>query len=122
MSERITDPGAVIQRQMEAYNRRDLEAFCAFFAPDIVTRLYENDEILASGLAANRELYQRRFSENPHLQMEVQSRTVLDNVVVDRELITGFDGGRTLTAIAIHEVHDGLVRRASFIRRYATTE
>ena len=118
MSERITDPGAVIQRQMEAYNRGDAEAFCAFFAPDIVTRLYENDEILASGLAENRELYRRRFSENPNLHMVVQSRVVLDNVVVDRELITGFDGGRTLTAIAIHEVRDGLVQRASFIRRY----
>jgi hypothetical protein len=120
MSERITDPGAVVQRLMEAYNRRDLEGFCACFAPDIVTRLYENDEVLASGLAANRELYRRRFSENPHLHLEVQTRTVLDNVVVDRELITGFDGDRTLTALAIHEVRDGLVYRSSFIRRYET--
>ncbi|CAN5823796.1 hypothetical protein BH10CHL1_BH10CHL1_05910 [soil metagenome] len=118
MSETIIDPGAVIQRQMEAYNRRDLEAFCACFAPDIVTRLYENDEVLASGYAANRELYRKRFSENPNLHMIVQTRTVLDNVVIDRELITGFDGGQTLTALAIHELRDGLVYRASFIRRY----
>ncbi len=118
MSENSTDPGAVIQRQMEAYNRRDLEAFCACFAPEIVTRLYENDEILASGYAANRELYRQRFSENPNLHLEVQTRTVLDNVVVDRELITGFDGGHTLTALAIHELRDGLVYRSTFIRRY----
>lgn len=117
MSERITDPGAVIQRFMEAYNRRDLDGFCACFAPDIVTRLYENDEVLASGYAANRELYRRRFSENPNLHLEVQSRTVLDNVVIDRERISGFDGGQTIEALAIHEVRDGLVFRSSFIRR-----
>ncbi|MDQ3249412.1 MAG: nuclear transport factor 2 family protein [Chloroflexota bacterium] len=120
MNQPETSAAAVLQRQMEAYNRHDVDAFCALFAPDAVTRLYENDEILASGIEELRALYGRRFRENPNLHLEVQARLVLDNVVVDRELITGFDGGRTLEAIAIHEVRDGLVQRASFVRRYAT--
>lgn len=119
MSQSALPAEAVLQRQMEAYNRRDIDAFCAFFAPDAVTRLYENDEVLAEGIEALRELYGRRFRENPNLHLQVQTRMVLDNVVVDRELITGFDGGSTVEAIAIYEVRHGLIERASFIRRYA---
>jgi hypothetical protein len=111
------DAQAIVQRQMEAYNRRDADAFCSYFAPDAVTRLYENDELLAAGIDDLRALYTRRFAENPNLQMTVQARMVLDNVVVDRELIRGFDGGITIEAIAIHEVRNGKIVRASFIRR-----
>ncbi|HMN31322.1 MAG TPA: nuclear transport factor 2 family protein [Caldilineaceae bacterium] len=107
----------IVQRQMEAYNRRDVDEFCSYFAPDAVTRLYENDQLLAVGSEELRALYARRFAENPNLQLTVQSRMVLDNVVIDRELISGFDGGVTIEALAIFEIHNGLIQRASFIRR-----
>lgn len=112
------DAQAIVQRQMEAYNRRDADAFCSFMAPDIVTRLYETGEILSSGIAQTRELYRKRFADNPNLHMTVQARMVNDTVVVDREIITGFDGGITIEAIVIHELRaDGLIWRSSFIRR-----
>lgn len=112
------DAQSIVQRQMEAYNRRDADAFCRFMAPDIVTRLYETGEILSSGIEQTRELYRKRFAENPNLHMTVQARMVNDNVVVDREIITGFDGGITIEAIVIHELrYDGLIWRSSFIRR-----
>jgi hypothetical protein len=107
----------IVQRQMEAYNRRDVDEFCSYFAPDAVTRLYENDELLAAGSEEIRALYARRFAENPRLQLTVQSRMTLDNVVIDRELISGFDGGVTIEALAIFEIRNGLIQRASFIRR-----
>lgn len=112
------DAQGIVQRQMEAYNRRDADAFCSFMAPDIVTRLYETGEILSSGIEQTYELYRKRFAENPNLHMTVQARMVNDTVVVDREIITGFDGGITIEAIVIHELRDdGLIWRSSFIRR-----
>jgi hypothetical protein len=117
MSDQAMEAQAIVQRQMEAYNRRDVDEFCAYFAPDAVTRLYENDELLAAGIEELRALYARRFAENPNLHMTVQARLVLDNVVVDREIIRGFDGGVTIEAIAIHEVRNGRIQRASFVRR-----
>ena len=51
------DAFTVLQEQMNAYNRRDLESFCSHFAPDIVSRLYETGEVLSTGLAETRELY-----------------------------------------------------------------
>ena len=116
------DAQAIVQRQMEAYNRRDADAFCSFMAPDIVTRLYETGEILSSGIEQTRELYRKRFAENPQLHMTVQARMVNDTVVVDREIITGFDGGTTIEAIVIHELRDdGLIWRSSFIRRQVSS-
>jgi len=112
------DAQAIVQRQMEAYNRRDVDAFCSYMAPDIVTRLYETGEILSSGIEQTYELYRKRFAENPNLHMTVQARMVNDTVVVDREMISGFDGGVTIEAIVIHELrYDGLIWRSSFIRR-----
>ena len=112
------DAAGIVQRQMEAYNQRDADAFCSYMAPDIVTRLYETGEILSSGIEQTRELYHKRFAENPNLHMTVQARMVNDTVVVDREIIMGFDGGITIEAIVIHELReDGLIWRSSFIRR-----
>lgn len=113
------DAAMIVQRQMEAYNRHDAAGFCACFAPDAVTRLYETDEVLAAGSDALYALYAQRFAENPHLHLTIDARLVLDNVVIDRQRISGFDGGQTLETLAIFEIHNGLVQRASFIRRGA---
>jgi hypothetical protein len=113
------DAQMVVQRQMEAYNRRDVDEFCSYFAPDAVTRLYENDEVLAEGMPAIHALYAKRFAENPNLHLTVEARMVLDNVVIDREFISGFDGGQTIEAVAIFEIHNGRIQRASFVRRAA---
>ena len=113
------DAAMIVQRQMEAYNRHDADEFCSYFAPDAVTRLYENDELLAAGSHDIYALYAKRFAENPRLHLTVEARLVLDNVVIDRELIHGFDGGQTVEALAIFEIHNGLIQRASFIRRSA---
>ena len=43
----------------------------------------------------------------------------LDNVVIDRQRISGFDGGQTIETLAIFEIYNGLIQRASFIRRSA---
>jgi hypothetical protein len=117
MQDAALDAQAIVQRLMEAYNRRDVEGYCACFAPDAVTRLYETDESLAVGMDAIRALYSRRFAENPALHITVQARIALDNVVVDRQRISGFDGGVTIEAIALFEIRAGLIGRASFIRR-----
>ena len=57
-------PEQLVQRQVDAYNRRDLDAFLATYSPDI--RLYDfpGKETL-SGLDAMRKTYGKLFAENP---------------------------------------------------------
>ena len=117
MHDQNMDAQTLVQKLMNAYNRHDLDDYCSYYAEDAITRLYEEDQVLSVGMAELRSLYAKRFAENPNLYLTVQSRMTLDTVVVDRELISGFDGGMTIEALAIHEVRAGKVWRSSFIRR-----
>ena len=108
------NPEQVVQRQLEAYNARDVEALLASYAPD--AEQYElHGGRLAFGRAEMRPRFLTRFAE-PDLHAQLLSRTVMGGVVVDHERITrNFAEGRgTLEMLCIYEVRDGLIRKASF--------
>lgn len=105
---------AVVQRQLEAYNARDVEALLASYAPDA-----EHHELhgarLARGHAELRPRFLARCAE-PDLHAALLSRTVMGGLVVDHERITrNFPEGRgRLEMLCIYEVEAGLIRKASF--------
>lgn len=104
----------VIQRQLDAYNRRDLDAWLATYAPEAEQHLLHAG-LMASGIDAIRARMQRRFAD-PNLHAKLGSRTVMDNIVVDHEFVTStFPEGLGCTEmICIYEVHAGLIRKATF--------
>ncbi len=106
---------AVIARQLDAYNARDIAAFMACWAPN-AQMLAHPDTLLASGHDEIRARHVLRFQE-PDLHAELLSRTVLDNRVVDRERVTrNFPEGKgRVDVVAIYEVLGGLITRAWFI-------
>jgi hypothetical protein len=110
-------PGAVervVQAQVEAYNRRDLDAFVAHFAPD--TRLYAfPDSLLYAGRDTLRAVYGALFARAAGLRAEVTHRVVQGAYVLDREITRGLPGRGPLTGVAIYEVRDGLIRRVWFV-------
>ncbi len=106
------DPVAVVQRQLDAYNAKDLEALVAVYAAD--ARLFEHpDKLLASGSAELRARFAARFLE-PNLHAALRHRAVLGNVVIDQELVTRTfpEGEGTLEMVMIYEVRDGRISRA----------
>jgi imidazolonepropionase-like amidohydrolase len=107
-------PEDVVQRQLNAYNARDLEAFLATYHPD--ARLYGfPDQLQREGEAALREAYGRLFERVPNLHARVPRRIVSGNYVIDQEEVTGLPEGRVLRATAIYEVRDGRIARVWFI-------
>jgi hypothetical protein len=80
---------AIIQRQLEAYNARDLERFLAEFADDV--RVYRPPAVepAISGKQAFGEFYARERFNRSALHAEVLGRMVLGNNVIDHERITG---------------------------------
>jgi hypothetical protein len=107
-------PADVVQRQLNAYNARDLDAFLATYHPD--ARLYGfPNRLEVDGRAAMRSDYERLFAETPALHAEVPQRIVMGNHVIDEEVVTGLPGGRTVRATAIYEVRDGLIANVWFI-------
>lgn len=108
---------AVVQAQLEAYNAKDIDAFMKVFSEDAAIFNFGQVEPLASGKENVRALYAQLFSTSPKLHSLVINRTVLGNKVLDYELISGRQGSdEWLKLIAIYEVEDGLIKKATFIR------
>jgi hypothetical protein len=103
-------PEAVVQRQLDAYNARDLDALLATYAPD--ARQYALPAtLLATGHADMRPRFAVRFEE-PNLHARLLQRAVMGNIVIDHEVVsrTFPEGPGTVDLVAIYEVVDGLIR------------
>jgi uncharacterized protein (TIGR02246 family) len=105
----------VVQKQAEAYNRHDLEAFVALHAPDV--RFYRfPDSLVFEGHAALRERFGRLFATAPQVHATTDARMVHGNVVVWQETATDMPGGKTDTQIFVWEVQNGLITKVMGIR------
>lgn len=114
MKNQEKSPIAVVQAQLDAFNARDIDGLMATYAPD-AQQFQLHGDMLARGHEQMRPRYLARFEE-PDLHARLISRTVMDNVVVDFEIITrNFpEGLGTLEMLCIYEVSDGRIRKASF--------
>ncbi len=105
----------VVQAQLDAYNRKDIDALLATYVQD-AEQFVLHGERLAKGHAEMRPRFQARFAE-PDLHARLLSRMVMDNAVVDLEVITrNFPEGRgTLEMLCVYEVAAGRIQKASFL-------
>jgi hypothetical protein len=106
------DPAGVVQRQLDAFNARDIEALLAVYADD--AQVFEHpSKLLASGSAALRERYTARFQE-PNLYATLLSRTVMGHIVVDHEEVsrTFPKGAGRIRLLMIYEVQSGRIAKA----------
>jgi hypothetical protein len=107
-----TNPVDVVQRQLEAYNARDLERFAATYSDDIAIYRMPATQPAILGKDQLRATYRQRFA-SPHLHAEILSRIVLGSKVIDHERVTGIRDV-PLEALAIYEVSEGLIRAVWF--------
>jgi hypothetical protein len=105
-------PEAIVQRQLDAFNARDVNALLATYADD--AELFEHPaKLLARGAAAFRERFTARFQE-PNLHAALQKRIVMGNFVVDHEVVTRTfpEGPGTIDVVMIYEVQHGRIARS----------
>lgn len=100
-------PVEIVERQLAAYNARDLEAFVATYRPDV--RIYRPPaaEPAIEGHERMREVYRKRFA-SPGLRAEIVNRIALGDKVIDHERVHGI-GAEPLEAVAVYEVREGLI-------------
>jgi hypothetical protein len=106
----------VVQAQVDAFNRRDVDAFMATYAPDAIHWAYPSDTTF-NGAARIRAHYAELFSDPdvPHLHATVRKRMVQGRYVIDEEYIVGLPADDPHVSVIIYEVGDGLIRNAWFI-------
>ncbi|WP_374662742.1 nuclear transport factor 2 family protein [Inhella sp.] len=110
------DPAAFAQRQLDAYNDRDLARFVAEYTDDVcLYRLGEAEPFLA-GKAAMAEHYQRNRFQQPGLHAELVNRMVFGNKVIDHERVTTDAQPTPSEVAAIYEVTPDGIAKVWFAR------
>ena len=105
-------PESVVQRQLDAYNARDIEALLAIYAPD--AQMFEHpSKLLASGTQELRDRFVARFRE-PNLHATLLKRIVSGLVVIDHEKVTRtfHEGPGEIELVMIYEVKSSRIAKA----------
>ena len=104
-------PVDVVAAQLEAYNQRDLNAFCDCFSEDIEVWDMVSKTLQFSGMQRFREVYRQRF-EDAKLHCHLLSRIVQGRVVIDHEHVHSSTG--VVRAIATYVINDQQIASVSF--------
>jgi len=108
------DPAAFAQRQLDAYNARDLERFVREYTDDVVVfRLPGAEPVLRGRQDLARYYAQHRFNL-PGLHAMLVNRMVFGNKVIDHEYVTGVPDA-PLEVAAIYEVTPVGIRKVWFV-------
>ena len=106
-------PEQIVQRQVNAYNARNIDAFVDTYADDI--EIFNFPEVSSmKGKEMLRSQFTQMFEQVPNLYCEIKNRIVLGNKVVDREHVRF--GESYSDVIAIYEVNDGKITKVTFLR------
>jgi hypothetical protein len=103
----------IVQEQLEAYNRHDVDAFLKTYSAEI--KLYEfPDKEISTGIEAMRKTYGRLFEREPDRKARIAKRIVQGDYVIDHEEVSG--GGREFKAVAIYRVRDEKIVTVWFLK------
>jgi hypothetical protein len=110
----FTSPEIVVQRQLDAYSAKNLNAWLATYAED-AKQFEPGGSLLAQGHAAIRARTAPRFTE-PNLQAILLKRVVMGNVVMDHEdVIQTFpEGPGRMERVCVYVIEQGKIQSASF--------
>ncbi|MFO1414828.1 MAG: nuclear transport factor 2 family protein [Burkholderiales bacterium] len=109
------DPEGFAQRQLDAYNARDLARFVAEYTDDVQVFVLPDPKPVTVGKAALAAHYRDNRFNLPDLHAKLVSRMVFGNKVIDQEIVYGVPGA-PLDGAAIYEVTPAGISRVWFVR------
>ena len=105
-------PEAIVQRQVNAYNAKNIEEFMNTYSADV--ELYDfPQKVFVKGKDEMKKMYSKFFSESPSLYCEIENRIVMGNTIIDKEKVRR--GKQIIHAVAIYEVVGGKIKNVTFI-------
>jgi hypothetical protein len=107
------------KRQLDAYNRADLDAFCACYHPEVEI-LDEQGRVLSRGLEEFRARYRDRFGKSRDVHAVVHARMELGEHIVEHETWSRVDratgAAESGDVLVRYSEQDGLIRYAQFFK------
>jgi hypothetical protein len=107
----------IVQKQVEAYNARDVEHFADCYADDAAI-LGPDRSVMAASKAEIMKLYSQLFEQSPMLHAEVVARMTVGEFVIDEERVSGlvFEGmPPQLHAAVIYRVTEGKISQVQLL-------
>jgi hypothetical protein len=105
-------PRFLVQKQVEAYNDRDIDLFASTFSDDIKVYDYPN-KLRYQGKKELKRRYAALFENTPDLNCTIVKRIESGNKVIDEELV--IINGRKVNGVAIYEVKNGKIVTMTFL-------
>ncbi len=102
------DPVAVVQRQLDAYNARDLPRFLAEYSEDIRVYRLPSAEPALVGKRAFGDFYATQRFNHAGLHADLMGRMAFGNKVIDHERISGVREQPFELAV-VYEIDRGLI-------------
>jgi hypothetical protein len=105
-------PESIVQRQVESYNAKNLDRFVRCFSEDVWAGRFPRDTFYV-GRETMRRNYEDYLSRVSSSTVEVVSRIVLGNTVIDKELAN--EEGKLHEQVAIYKIANGTIESMNFI-------
>jgi hypothetical protein len=106
-------PLELVQRQLDAYNAHDLDAFVGAYSDKIQMFRMPSPEPTISGKAQLAEFYAKNRFNVPGLRAELLNRMEIGNKVVDHERINGLRD-EPFEVVCVYEVGRESIERVWF--------
>ncbi len=104
------------QRQLDAYNSRDIDAFAACYAEDVQLMRLGTGEVFCAGREQLHTQYGAMFASHPNLHCQLVKRIVCGEFAYDEEEVQGLAESGVVHAVACYQVQNGLIQKAWFVR------
>ncbi|MBM7661930.1 hypothetical protein JOC85_002737 [Bacillus mesophilus] len=108
-------PEELAQKQLDAYNKQDIEAFISVYSEDVLVREFPSNKVMLSGMEEFKNRYAQLFINNPNQHAALNSRIVKDHIVIDHEHVTGRANGIEAEAVAIYEIVNDKIKHVWFV-------
>ena len=103
----------LVQGQLDAYNNRNIEQFCRYFASDIKVYDGRSGAVTMEGMEAFRARYTEVF-ELPDLHCTLVNRIEQDDIIIDQESVVFRKDEPLVKAIAVYRVEGEKIQEVRF--------
>ncbi len=105
---------ALVQRQLNAYNAGNIDAFLEPYAEDVALYNFP-DTLVSKGKESMRKDYGDMFKQFPNLHCEIKERIIQGHFIIDKESVSGF-GKNKLEATVIYQIDNNKISKVYFIQ------
>lgn len=105
-------PEDIVQKQVEAYNNKDIESFLNFYSDTVKIYNFPN-QLEMDGKEAMRKSYTSFFNNAKVLHCTITNRIVQNNKVIDQELVKFND--TQFSGVAIYEIENNKIIKVTFV-------